>query len=259
MQIGNVSFVYPNNEENDVYIIKSAIEKCNMVCKDHWGFETPQDIKLILMTSWEMFLEEAVPDKQRWKLWFIRKFNAARFEQIWEIAGGWNQSFGNCVVAGVKPGYLIKAADRSIGKEIFIDEEIHEKVFTVTCHELTHAHSDFLKLPVWLHEGLAMRTADLCAGKQTVRPDSLDLLRYSNKGRITRYDLKDEAVLVLLYLRSYWLVRWLESEHLESLKKHFDKPHSPKEFEIWIAKLMGFPVNLLWSQMDLFLADYFLE
>ena len=86
------------------------------------------------------------------------------------VAGGWEQQFGKRHTFGVKPPHLLKDADQSIGERIFVKEEnIDVKVQQNTCHELTHAFSSHLKLPMWLKEGLAMVSVDKYAGKPTVK------------------------------------------------------------------------------------------
>lgn len=257
-KIQNVTLVYEPAEQHDADVVKEAITRCSQVCLEVWGLKTPMDAWVVVMTDWEMFLDVAMPANWQFQKWFIKRFQGSRFEQIWQVAGGWNQSFGKRVATGVKPGRLIEKADRRIGKKIFVKEtEMDQKVFSVTCHELTHAFSDYLKLPAWLHEGLAMRTADLCMDKQTVLPETLNLLKDSMKGRITRYDLQDENTLVLLYVRSYWLTRLLEAEKMETLKRWLQRPMRPTELEKQLASVIDLPLTDLWGRMDAFLWEYF--
>lgn len=256
--IKTIRFVYPETEKKDAAVIKEAILSCSEICSDHWSLATTQEVWVVLMTDWKMFLDMAAPPSWKPLIWFTKRFQAARFEQIWLVAGGWNQSFGKRVVAGVKPGHLIETADRHIGEKLFVpDTDLAEKVFTITCHELTHAFTDYLRLPVWLHEGLAMRTADLCLGRQTVQMETLSRLQNSTYGRITRYQLQDEEALIQLYVRSYWLIRWLENEQFETLHSWLHHPMKPTILEEALAKLVAVPVQQLWDRMDAFLASRF--
>ncbi len=252
--IHGIKLVYPESESVDAAVVKSAIQPCVAACREHWGLSTPQAVSVIVMTDWRIFLDTAAPAHWKTLIWLSNRFQAARFDQIWQVAGGWNQSFGKRVAAGVKPARLIASADRRIGEKIFVPEaDLSEKVFLVTCHELTHAMSDYLQLPAWLHEGLAMRTADICFDKQTVQEETLTRLRESSFGRITRYQLNDEEALIQLYVRAYWLVRWLESQHLPTLKSWLNRPIKPIALETQLAQTLNLPQPQLWERMDAFL------
>jgi len=43
------------------------------------------------------------------------------------------------------------------------------KVQQIACHELVHAFTSHLRLPVWLHEGLAMVTVDRLLQNQSIQ------------------------------------------------------------------------------------------
>ena len=49
------------------------------------------------------------------------------------------------------------------------------QVQRIACHELVHAYTAHLKLPAWLHEGLAMLTVDRFFERPTVKRESRDL------------------------------------------------------------------------------------
>jgi len=73
---------------------------------------------------------------------------------------------------------MIEKSDRSIGARLFVEEpDINNKIQHFTCHELVHACSSHLRLPMWLNEGIAMVTVDRFVGEQTVRMDTLDLVK----------------------------------------------------------------------------------
>jgi hypothetical protein len=64
------------------------------------------------------------------------------------------------------------------------EENMNIKLSHLTCHELTHACSTHLKLPARLNENLGAVSVERFLDKQTILPDSLDLVReYQPKAR----------------------------------------------------------------------------
>ena len=257
-KIDQISFYYPVGEQHDAEILRSAILKVTETLSSRYNLQTPADCRVILMTDWHMFLAEGAPPLMKIFLPVIEALQGKRFEATWKVAGGWNQRMGNRVVAGIKPGRLIEASDKRLGKVIFKPyESIDEKVYSITCHELTHAFTDHLRLPSWLHEGLAMVTTDHALGKETVQRQTLELLKDSDIGRITRYSLNDEKALILLYVRAYWLTLWLEKEEPELLQTWLKKKLRPSLIDQQLAKKLNVYLTNLWSMMDHFLYNYF--
>jgi hypothetical protein len=56
-----------------------------------------------------------------------------------------------------------------IGERIFVKTDDVTKVQQIACHELVHAFTSHLRLPVWLHEGLAMVTVDRLLQNQSIQ------------------------------------------------------------------------------------------
>jgi hypothetical protein len=78
---------------------------------------------------------------------------------------------------------------------------------------------------MWLNEGIAMLTVDRYAGKQTVRRESLELLRtFTPKSAPPTYQqlsrMRREAIAYHT-ARGYWLVRYLEEMRPGFLKRAF--------------------------------------
>ena len=257
-KIDQISFYYPVDEQHDAEILRTAITRITETLSSRYNLKTPADCRVILMTDWHMFLAEGAPPLMKIFLPVIEALQGKRFEATWKVAGGWNQRMGNRVVAGIKPGRLIESSDKRLGKVIFKPyESIDEKVYSITCHELTHAFTDHLRLPSWLHEGLAMVSTDHALGKETIQRETLELLKDSDIGRITRYSLNDEKALILLYVRAYWLTLWLEKEEPELLQSWLKKKLRPSLIDQQLAKKLNVYLTNLWSMMDRFLYDYF--
>ena len=128
------------------------------------------------MTSWHGFaLQSAWPWKVLLALTF--PFWAPRAKAIWPLAGGWQQSYGRRHALGIKPPRLLQSADSRIGDKIFLrDADVHDRVRSVACHELTHAFTADLRLPAWFKEGVAMVAVDRFFDRPTVKRETLETL-----------------------------------------------------------------------------------
>jgi hypothetical protein len=157
------------------------------------------------------------------------------------VAGGWNQTYGRRTATGIKPPRLIReAATTSPGEKIFVTvEDLEEKIRHITCHELTHAFTSHLKLPVWLNEGLAMVTVDMLAGRPTVKKDTLCLLEGLEDDWPLGARGTDSEGLVQLYARSYWLVRYLTETQFDTLKALLEKRQNHRALEQRLAAACG--------------------
>jgi hypothetical protein len=185
-----------------------------------------------------------------------------RFDTLWEVAGGWEQQFGKRHTFGVKPPHLLVATDSSIGERFFVKEEDMEaKVQQNTCHELTHAFSSHLRLPMWLKEGLAMVSVDKYAGKLTVKPETLDMLANGSSdtssssyrgGRIT-----DQGGLVYQVVRGYWLTRYLDDTQSQLLVELLKKRYKPKLLQEEIANAYGLESATFWNEIDPMIVSHF--
>jgi hypothetical protein len=138
---------------------------------------------------------------------------------------------------------------------MFVEEkDTQTKVRHVTCHELTHACSAFLILPAWLNEGLAAVTVDRYLGKQTIHPDTRELVRsFTPKAKPPTYremsHLRGKA-LAYHAVRGYWLVRYLEENHPGFLKQHLVSPQTVAGIEAKVAALLGLAPEDFWSKID---------
>ena len=214
------------------------------------------------MTSWLDFVFRSAP--WHWKLYLAVTLPlwAARINKTWLVAGGWQQSYGQRRVVGVKSPRLLQLADRSIGERFFIQEaDLREKVQSITCHELTHAYSAHLRLPTWLKEGLAMVTVDRYFGKPTVQVETLERIeRLQKKDTFAgqqRLRVGDADALVDLYTRAYWLTRYIQETQPKLLKNLLSRHSQAGEMEDKIAAAYGKSRELFWSEIDGVLVGYF--
>jgi hypothetical protein len=187
---------------------------------------------------------------------------AFRAKKTWSLAGGWEQRYGQRRAVGVKPPRLLQLADRRIGERIFVKEEnIGEKVQSITCHELTHAFTSHLRLPTWLKEGLAMVMVDRFFEKPTVQHETLAVLeRSSDKhspGGHQKLRVGDEVALVYLYTRGYWLTRYIEESRPGLLKDLLSRRCQHDELESRIATAYEKRLEEFWDEIDGVLVSHF--
>jgi hypothetical protein len=186
----------------------------------------------------------------------------AEFKKRWQYAGGWAQRYGERQVVGIKTPRLIEITPESIGGSIFIKEEdLGDKVLSVVCHELTHAFSSHLKLPTWLHEGLAMVTSDRGLEQQTVRSDTLLLLKETNQKvkSSDKINLKAQTreEVVLIYVRGYWLTRYLWQSSPDLLLSLLKQRRVPDAVEKRIAEEYSIEPEKFWAEMEKRVVSHF--
>ena len=252
-------------DEEGAYALDLIREACVLsiqIMQDSWQLNPPAECRAYIMITWRQYLFHAAPRSWQIILTIVMPLMKNRFDTLWEVAGGWEQQFGKRHTFGVKPPHLLKDADRGIGERIFIKEEDTDaKVQQNTCHELTHAFSSHLKLPMWLKEGLAMVSVDKYAGKPTVKSESLDMLangtpdsssRSYHAGRIT-----DQDGLVYEVVRGYWLTRYLEDTQPQLLLELLKKQHKPNMLENKIADAYSMETNTFWQEINGMIVSHF--
>jgi len=166
------------------------------------------------------------------------------------MAGGWTQCYGERRTVGVKPPRLLQAVDSRFRERIFVPRKVEEWVEHNTCHELVHAFTGHLRLPIWLHEGLAMVTVDRLAGRPTVKAETLEALARPATGSrpeegYGRMALDQEG-LIYLAVRGYWVTRYLVDTQPALLRKHLERRLPHDVLESALAAELGVD----WSGID---------
>jgi hypothetical protein len=262
-QIDGLTLYFDPCEQDAARLIGQACELSIELIHACWNLDTPEDCRIYVMTSWVRFLFHAPPWPWRilvavtLPLWYFRA------RKLWAIAGGWHQQFGERRAIGVKPPRLLKTADTSIGKRIFVKEtDLDERVRRNACHELTHAFTSHLGLPMWLNEGLAMATVNRFAGKATVKPETLQALAQPPQDtRPGRYrQLRGEAMDDLVFyhcVRGYWLTRYLEDTRPALLRDLLRRKHSPYALESQVAAAYKMELSEFWKRIDDIVISHF--
>jgi hypothetical protein len=258
----NIALQFPPEERDAARIIENASRRSIGVIRELWGLELRGRCRVQVMTSPIRFIFRTAP-------WYILPFFAVtlplwffRIRRSWRYSGGWSLLYRNAPVVGIKPARLLLENDRSLGILIFGKEpDLNRTIEHITCHELTHAFSAHLRLPVWLNEGIAMMSVDSLLEKQTVRQDTLALLEQRRRRKWTR-DYRDlqrlkADDLVYHYVRGYWITRFFSARHPELLKGLLTKKHRHKTLEKKLARALGLRRRAMWKRIDAMVVEHF--
>ena len=259
---GRVFVHHDESEAASAELVIQALEKTKLLLKEHWLLELPGDCHLLVMSSWRQFLFNAAPISWRIMLALTLPLWVGRVESMWKVAGGWTNRFGQRVAVGIKPPRLLATSDRRMGERIFVpQEDPQEKVRQITCHELTHAATSALRLPLWLNEGLAARAVDHYSGHPTIRMETLETLRDHDRDSdpLTYRQLRtrDQDRVVYQFARGYWLTRWLDEDRPDALGRLLSTRMSSHEIERILAETLSLEITELWQSVDRRLVESF--
>jgi len=250
-----ITIFYEPQERTTANQVRLACERSSSIINEQWGLKIPPNCRLYVMTDWKDFMFQSSAGKRRLLLKVTYPLWAKRVQQMWDSAGGWNLPAKDGPVIGIKPFRLMQEGDPSFGGLIFIEEpDPNRKVQQVTCHELVHAITSHLKLPLWLREGFAMLMVDRIFECPTVKSESLELL----KGEYSGYEaeeyreikIKDPEYVAFQVARGYWLTRYLAETQPDLLRSFLLESHSHKELEAMVANVLEIDPEDLWDEVD---------
>ncbi len=260
--LDGIQLCYEAGQAQAAALCADACRKSVPLIMDLWGLGVPRGCRVYVMTSWLRFLFQsagwrgAIGFGLTLPLWYFR------IKRQWPLIAGWTYRFWRRPVVGVKPPALLAQADTSLGARIFIKEpDLERKTQNTLCHELVHAFSAALRLPIWLNEGIAMFTADRYAEGQTVQPETLGFMtQFPDKiRRITSRNLMRQGIdgIVYTYVRAYWLVRFLEETHPGLIRSVLVKRHRAAAIEAQVSRAVGLEPGRFWAEIDGKIAAYF--
>lgn len=257
-----LTIYYPPEERAAAELVRETCAQTLAVIGQRWDLAAPRDCRVYVMTSWQGMLFHAAPWPWRISMALLLPVWALRTRRVWPLAGGWMLSFGRRRTVGVKPPRLMVQADRSIGQRLYKEENsLNEKVRNITAHELTHACTAHLRLPVWLNEGLAMLAADLLLAQDTIRAETLDILAATtvktNPASYRKLNLRDHDALVYVYARGYWITRYLADAHPALLTQLLARRHRRRDLEAQVAAACGLTPGAFWRAIDDAVVEYF--
>jgi hypothetical protein len=262
--VDGITLWFDAEERDAATLIGDACAKTAGLLNELWGLETPNNCRVYVMTSWLRFVLHSASWPRRVYLTLMLPLVALQVGRVWKYAGGWNLPLKEGPAVGVKPPSLIQQADRSAGDQLFIREaDIREKVEHLTCHELTHAFTCHLALPSWLNEGLAMVAVDRYFGRPTVRPETLEILsRASDEtgaGAPDKLPKGDPEALVELYIRAYWVTRYIQETQPVLLRAILSECYDLHVLEAKLAGAYDIEPREFWTEMNRLVTSHYVQ
>jgi hypothetical protein len=263
-QINGIALFYHAEDQESAELIGGACSDSARVVQESWDLSTPENLRVYVMTEWKDFLYHSAPGYYRLLLTLAMPFYRARYTRYWEISAGWSMGYWNRPTIGIKPPHILQEADTEVGSKVFIEvEEMDQRVKMTTCHELVHAASVHLRLPMWLNEGLAMLTVEKYQEMLTVKTESLALVESGDsKVRPESYRILtrlDPQGIATQYARCYWFTRYLDEEHPDMLKGFLEKRLPLRVLNTRAAEALEVPVDELFYSLDRTVVEHFGE
>jgi hypothetical protein len=173
------------------------------------------------------------------------------------MSGGWAQRYGRRRTIGLKPPRLLGQIDAGLRERVFVARDVEAWFCHNACHELVHAATDHLRLPAWLHEGLAMVTVDGFAGRPTVKAETLEAVGRKGEGEGARRGALDAEALLYTAVRGYWISRYLADSEPALLRGLLQARHSRETMETDLAAGLGLSRQTFWETIDGTVLDYY--
>lgn len=266
--VDNIKILFNAKGKSSVDLFADACTKASPLIYETWGLKTPRKCKVYIMTSWVIFILHGFSLTQKLLLFVLVLVLSIVFPfaipvvfliVLLERRKGWSEIAGLTIphhsICGIKSPGLVDPAGGKIGRRIYIEYANSDSlVQAAICHELTHAFSVHLDLPVWLNEGIAMYAVDKFVGKTTVNMETLKFIEaYPHKNRSTNYSNlmsgSDDST-VYTYARSYWLTRYLEQNYPGFIKSLLVKRQSHRKIEKLLSSKTGIPLKDFWNEID---------
>ena len=261
---GKLKIHYNRKEEKTAELVTTACEKALQLAGEDWGLKAPDNCHVYIMTSWQGFIFNSTPFKWKITLYLTLPLWVPRIRRTWPDSTAWTQRFGHRIAIGIKPPRLMATKDRKVSSILTVEEPDPEKeIQNITCHEIIHACSAHLILPMWLNEGIAIFSTEHFAEKPVVRQETLQLVkeRAPKKEPPTYQNIAKMRRQAIAYhdSRGYWIVMYLEENHPGFLKDLLSMHRYEDEIEQKIAEVLGMEREYLWAQIDDIITGYYLE
>jgi len=247
-----------NNEEID--IIKSNYYKIVNLINKLWGLNQPGVINIYISKSYIKFLLSAFTSYKKifmgltLPLWYLKVKKALEHSNALSAKRNDNYSIY------IKPINEHNQSNFSLKTDLFKKEKaLTVKFISALCHAIVHVFISPINTYIWFREGLGIYTANKLIKKETVKNDSLNILKRKKITPIRKENLIDidDENLVYNSVKGYWTVRYLEENYPGFLKDTFRKKDLDIEKEI--AKKTGISIekNKFWHELDKLLYNYY--
>jgi len=264
IDIGNGVTVFFQEADQDVAeVISQAFKDVVPFILDYWGLNIRFRCKFYVISSMMGFIFHSASWPRRILLALTLPLWLPKTQKIWKYSGGWNLRSKYYMICGVRSPRLFHTADTRLGKEIFIEtKDPIIKFQYLAVHELVHALTNHLMLPLWLNEGMAQHTVDRFFQVETMRRETLEKLNPTSAGdnlpgmEYRQLARTGDTEIIKNFSRGYWLTRYLEEVYPGKLKELFAAAtakdfFSPVVLEEKIAQILRFSERKeFWQKID---------
>jgi hypothetical protein len=190
-----------------------------------WSLKVP-NCHVYITAKWQTIILEQAPSLYKFmnQASFIFLRNRYKvLDSLWNRSAGWFQRHGKLCLIAVKPLHEFEKMNLT-NHPLYTPMSAEEKFSNTLVHELTHAFTAHLTLPLWLNEGIALLTAERALGYGAVKRETLDYLTTPQKGS-SYYQLAklSNEKFFYHYARGYWLTRYLQEQHEDVLRQLLSK------------------------------------
>lgn len=262
-KISNKIIIYFDDiDKQEADFFEIHIKQSINIIQKTWNLNDPKGLRIYIMDDWKKFIFHSAPLLSCVLFVLFYPFLSTRIKKIWSFCGGWFMPYPGRLTVGIKPARIYRLANTKISEMLFFKEEDEKvKLQNIMCHELTHAYCYKLKLPVWLNEGLAIITAEKYLGKQTVREDSLQMLKSPpDKIKLRSYrhlSNMDDDTIAYHYVKGYWLTLFLLKEYPSILLGLLRKHQSNRVIEKKISNALKVDRKELWEAAPAIVLSHF--
>jgi hypothetical protein len=257
-----VNFWSEPAEQETLDIIRGFSAECIPLIETLWKVPLPRNCRVYVMTRWSHLLLHAAPLPVRGLYTLLLPLIYLRTRRVWTLASGLTIRYRGRPAIGVKPIRLWDKSEQAAGKRIFykLGEDLL-RLRNVVCHEMTHAYTAHLQLPLWLNEGVAMVTVDIFLQRQTVQHSTLQCLRANPRTArpadyVAMAQMNEDAI-VYAYAHGYWVTRYLFETRPDILQRLLATRMSAKALEGELVRSLGLPLKTVWQGIDTLVLTHF--
>ncbi len=186
-----------------------------------WSLNIP-NCYVYVTARWQTIMLEQPPllhRSLRRAFFTVRPKRRTLMDRLWTRSAGWFQRYGKVCFIAIKPLSEFQKMNLA-NNQLYTPMTYHEKFSNTLFHELTHAFTAHLKLPLWLNEGVALLSAEKALGYGMVKEETLEYLTTPQRS-LNYYQLPklSNEQFLYQYAKGYWLTRYLQEQHEDVLKQ----------------------------------------
>jgi hypothetical protein len=212
------------SSETEMLLSEACCQAVDFLQKT-WSLKVP-NCHVYVTVRWQTIMLEQAPilykTMNRASFLFLRK-RYGLLDSLWNRSAGWFQRHGKLCLIAIKPLRDFEKMNLT-NSQLYTSMTAKEKFSNTLVHELTHAFTAHLRLPLWLNEGIALLSAEKALGYGTVKRETLEYLMTPQRGS-SYYQLAklSNEKFFYQYAKGYWLTRYLLEQHEDVLKQLLSK------------------------------------